>query len=77
MASAGFIVSLKSGGYMEPGVETKLSAKLSAGECSNLMLGVFDMMGAILSSVGLRALDGAYCGTMRFALNRCMQSTRP
>jgi hypothetical protein len=29
---------------MEPGVETKLSARLSVGECSNLMWGVFDMM---------------------------------
>jgi hypothetical protein len=28
---------------MVPGVETKLSARLSAGECSNLMFGVVDM----------------------------------
>jgi hypothetical protein len=28
---------------MVPGVDTKLSARLSAGECSNLMCGVFDM----------------------------------
>jgi len=30
---------------MVPGVETKLSAKLSVGECSNLMWGVFSMVG--------------------------------
>jgi len=29
---------------MVPGVETKLSARLSAGECSNLIWGVFDMV---------------------------------
>lgn len=31
-------------GYEAPGVESKLSARLSAGECSNLMRGVFDMV---------------------------------
>jgi len=30
---------------MAPGVEMKLSARLSAGECSNLIWGVVDMMG--------------------------------
>lgn len=33
------MVSWKRGGYAVPGVETKLSARLSAGECSNLMCG--------------------------------------
>ena len=42
----------KSGGYIVPGVETKVSAMLSVGECSNLMLGVFDMM------VDSRSVDG-------------------
>lgn len=37
MTSVGLMASLKSGGYAVPGVETKLSAKLSAGEFSNLI----------------------------------------
>ena len=39
MASVGSIVS-NSDGYCVPGVETKESAMLSAGEFSNLMCGV-------------------------------------
>lgn len=34
------VLSLKRGGYWEPGVEMKLSAKLSTGECSYLIWGV-------------------------------------
>jgi len=34
------MVSWNRGGYAVPGVETKLSARLSAGESSNLMCGV-------------------------------------
>jgi len=32
-------------GYAVPGVETKLSARLLAGELSNLRLGVVDIVG--------------------------------
>ena len=42
MISVGFMVSGNSDGYVVPGVDTKLSAKLSAGECSNLMCGVVE-----------------------------------
>lgn len=38
-ASEGSMVSSKRGGYWEPGEETKLSARLLAGECSNLIIG--------------------------------------
>lgn len=37
MASIGLISSSKRGGYAVPGVETKLSARLSVGEFSNLV----------------------------------------
>lgn len=54
-------MSLKSGGYCEPGVETKLSAKLSTGECSYLMCGVVAI--AIEVSGGLGSLG--VCGCVR------------
>jgi len=40
MTSWGPISLSKREGYFEPGVETKESHKLSAGECSNFTLGV-------------------------------------
>jgi hypothetical protein len=46
MASDGFM-SLNSGGYDVPGVDTKLSARLSAGECSNLICGVVAIVNGI------------------------------
>lgn len=48
-SSAGSIVSAKRDGYEVPGVEAKLSAKLSTGECSNLMRGVVAMASVIMA----------------------------
>jgi hypothetical protein len=63
------VLSLKSGGYWEPGVEMKLSAKLSTGECSYLIWGVvsisidFESLAVWISllSVGGRVWGG-FCG---------------
>lgn len=42
------------GGYAVPGVETKLSARLSAGECSNLI-------SVVCSIVNVYIGDGVVC----------------
>jgi len=48
------MVSWNRGGYAVPGVETKLSARLSAGECSNLMCGVGSIVNVYIG-------DGLVC----------------
>ena len=63
MASFGFMAcSAKSDGYEVPGVETKLSARLSAGECSNLMRGVDDIVNRVTRCVCFRII---LCDTWR------------
>lgn len=68
-------ISLKSDGYDVPGVEMKLSARLSTGEFSNLMCGV-----VIVNSVtNCRIVDGGNSGEWNVllqgvsgTLTRCM-----
>jgi hypothetical protein len=60
MASIGLMASLKRGGYAVPGVETKLSARLSAGEFSNLMCVVGSIVNC-LELLYLRCNSGLAC----------------